>query len=454
MESIWEQAKEAVRGSMDPDCFQRWIAPLRFVEQNDGTVVLGCPNAFFKEWVEHHHRGALQEAIQGAMGREVRLHLRVEPTNGESSAGKMGRQLDFAQLHPSPLWGAGLNSNYTFERYVVGPCNEFAYTASLEVARCRQTRYNPLLVLADVGLGKSHLSSAIGNHILEHSHQERVCYMTAEEFINEMVHAIKAKQLEAFKEKFRRQCDVMVIDGVQFLSGKAGTQVELSYTLDALLNANKRIILTSKVLPRDIPEMEESLKSRLGSGLVVDIKPPGPATRRRMLQQKAKQEGVELTEEVTEYLAQRINGNVRDLESVVILLLAKSSILRRSLDLKLASEVFQELFRDHHLPATPSIGEIMECVCRYFRIERDVLLSRSRRKAVYHPRQVAMYLCRQHTEATLTAIGKAFRRDHASVIHSLAVIQRKCQADATTRNQVSFLAEQIRKGGQAKGKSR
>jgi chromosomal replication initiator protein len=445
MEPIWEQIKEAVRGSMDADCFQRWIAPLRLFDNDEGTFVVECPNVFFKEWIERNYRSRLQDALQEAAGGDICLRLQVSGSARESAPRKAMRQMKFEQVSPSPLWSSGLNGNYTFERYVVGPCNEFAYTASLEVARSGKTRYSPLLLIADVGLGKSHLSSAIGNHVLQHDHEECVCYRTAEEFINEMVRAIKTKKLEAFKDRFRRQCDVMVIDGVQFLSGKAGTQVELSYTLDALLNAKKRIVLTSKLLPRDIPEMEESLKSRLGSGLVVDIKPPDPQTRRRILNQKAKQEGIELTEAVVDYLAQHIQGNVRDLESVIIHLLAKSSILGRPIDLKLASEVVHDLFQDVRLPKKPTIDEIIACVCRYFRIEREMLLSRSRRKAVYHPRQVAMYLCRQHTDATLTAIGKAFRRDHASVIHSLVVIQRKCQADANNRHQVAFLSDQILK---------
>ena len=327
----------------------------------------------------------------------------------------------------------------------MGPTNEFAYTASLEVARSQKTRYNPLLLLADVGLGKSHLSCAIGNHVLQEGPNERVCYTTAEGFISDMVKGIKAKQLDTFKDKYRRQCDVLVIDGVDFLSGKAKTQVELAHTLDALSHAKKRIVLTSNVVPRDIPEMEEALRSRLTSGLVVDIKPPDFPTRCRILQQKARLEGISLPDGATEYLAKRITGNVRHLESALIHLMAKASLLGRPVELDLAKEVVRDLFHDISLPKKPGVQEIVECVCSHFKIERELMLSRSRKKVVYYPRQVAMYLCREHTDSTLTAIGKAFRRDHASVIHSLAVIQRKCVTDSTTRNQVAFLTNQILK---------
>jgi chromosomal replication initiator protein len=430
---------------MDPDGFQRWIAPLRYVGNGDGAVALECPNAFFAEWVARHHMDRLEDALGEVMGHRPRVLLQTAPQSEGRPPRKQGVQMSFAEVCPSPLWESGLNGNYTFDRFVVGPCNEFAYTASLEVARSQKTRYNPLLLLADVGLGKSHLSCAIGNHVMEGNPQARVCYTTAEGFINEMVEGIKTKRLEAFKDKFRRNCDVLVLDGLEFLSGKARTQVELSHTLDALSNARKRIVLTSNVVPREIQGMDESLKSRIASGLVVDIKPPDLATRCRILLQKARQESVELPEEVAEFLASRITGNVRQLESGLIHCLAKASLLKRPLDLELAREVARDLFHDIALPKKPTVQEILDCVCTHFKIERDALLSRSRRRAVYYPRQVAMYLCRQHTEATLATIGKAFRRDHASVLHSLAVIQRRCISDSTTRHQVAFLSQQILK---------
>lgn len=444
MEAIWEQAKEAVRGSMDPDGFQRWIAPLRLVSSDGEALVVECPNLFFKDWVERHHRSSLEQALRKLVGKAPSLRFQVTAGNVEPAPSKKRAvQMRFADVSPSPLWQSGLNGDYTFERFVVGPCNEFAYSAALEVARSQRTRYNPLLVLADVGLGKSHLSCAIGNHVVAHGPQQRVYYTTAEGFITEMVRGLRTKQLDSFKEKYRRQCDVLVIDGVEFLSGKTHTQSELAHTLDALAGARKRIVLTSNVPPREIPEMEESLRSRITSGLVVDIKPPDPDTRCRILQQKSRQEGVELPEDVTEYLAKRLTGNVRQLESGLIHLIAKASLLRRPIDLDLAREVTQDLLRDTSLPARLTIDQILECVCHHFKMDRELLLSRSRKRAVYYPRQVAMYLCRQHTDATLTAIGKAFHRDHASVIHSLAVIQKRCLADSTTRHQIAFLSQKI-----------
>ncbi|MEJ5377263.1 MAG: chromosomal replication initiator protein DnaA [bacterium] len=446
MQAIWDQAKEVVKESMDPEGFQRWIAPLRLVEGEGDHLLLECPSGFFKDWVERHHREQLEKALRKVAGVDRPLKFLVQKRPDEPSPKeKRAVQMRFGDLSPSPLWQSGLNGDYTFDRFVVGPCNEFAYSAALEVARSQRTRYNPLLLLANVGLGKSHLSSAIGNHVVEHGPQQRVCYTTAEGFMTEMVKGLKNKHLESFKEKYRRQCDVLVIDGIEFLSGKAHTQIELSHTLDALTSARKRIVLTSNLPPKDIPEMEEILRSRITSGLVVDIKPPDLDTRCRILQHKSKQEGVELPEEVTDYLARRFTDNVRQLESGLIHLLAKASLLRRPVDLELAREVTRDLLRESALPSKPTIEQILDCVCHHFKIEREALLSRSRKKAVYYPRQVAMYLCRQHTDATLTSIGKAFKRDHASVIHSLAVIQKRCLADTTTRHQLAFLSQQILK---------
>lgn len=447
MKAIWEQAKNAVRNSMDPEGFQRWIAPLRLVESEENAVMLECPNGFFKDWVERHHRKRLEQALREVAGLERPLKFRVQTGLDEPSLrGKRAVQIRFSDVNPSPLWHSGLNGDYTFDRFVVGPCNEFAYSAALEVARSQRTRYNPLLVLANVGLGKSHLSCAIGNHVVEHGPQQKVFYTTAEGFVTEMVRGLKNKQLEGFKEKYRQQCDVLVIDGIEFLSGKAHTQAELSHTLDALTSARKRIVLTSNLPPREIPEMEESLRSRISSGLVVDIKPPDLDTRCRILQQKSIQEGVQIPEEVTEYLARRFTDNVRQLESGLIQLIAKASLLRRPVDLELAREVTRDLLRDTSLPAKPTIEQIVDCVCHYFKIDRETLLSRSKKRAVYYPRQVAMYLCRQHTDATLSLIGKAFNRDHASVIHSLAMIQKRCLGDSTIRHQMAFLSQQILKG--------
>lgn len=444
MQAIWKQAKETVKGSVDPDGFERWIAPLRLVGSEQEVLVVECPDSFSRQWVEKHHRRSIEEALNRVAGKSLALKFSVRATEPKQALrDRKPIQMSFSEVSSSPLWQSGLNGDYTFDRFVVGPCNEFAYSAALEVARSRRTRYNPLLVLADVGLGKSHLSCAIGNHVVNHCSQQRVRYTTAEGFTSEMVRGLKTKELDRFKEKYRNQCDVLVIDGVEFLSGKTHTQTELAHTLDALVNSRKRIVLTSNLPPREIPEMEESLRSRITGGLVVDIKPPDPDTRCRILQQKSRQEGVELPDDVTEFLAKRLTGNVRQLESGLIHLLAKASIQRRRIDLDLAREVTCDLLKDSSIPTRPTLEQVLECVCRYFKMDRELLLSRSRKRAVHFPRQVAMYLCRQHTDATLTAIGKAFRRNHSSVIHSLAVMQKRCLSDSTTRHQVAFLSQKI-----------
>ncbi len=333
------------------------------------------------------------------------------------------------------------NKRFTFDHFVVGPCNQFAYQAAWAVAHQRQLAYNPLYFFGESGLGKSHLTGAIGNHIFEVEPATRMRYVTAEEFVNEMVSAIRKNEMWRFKDKYRRRCDILFIDGVHFLSGKERTQSELSHTLDHLYHAGKQIILTATVPPHRLSHMTDGLKSRLGGGLVVDIQPPDFETRRGILRHMAEFEGIALPDDVLNLLASQVGGNVRRLEGLLINLIAKSSLLSRPIELKLAQEVIG-LFRvteGHNV----TISSIQKVVARQYRIEVEQLSSRSRRKSICHPRQLAMYLCRKLTDESLDTIGKAFCRDHASVIHSIGVIERRMREKANLRREIDFLLEKL-----------
>jgi chromosomal replication initiator protein len=382
MESIWSRAKEVIREQIDPGCFNRWIEPLRFVQEDNGTVVLGCPDGFFKEWVDKYYK----ETIEEILGSHTKVVLKVfDSPPQEDHPQSKARQMRLDEISPSHLWNYGLNSHFTFDEFVVGPCNEFAYSASMEVARSDSAHITPLVLLADVGLGKSHLSCAIGNHILHHHPHMKVCYTTAEGFFNEMVRSIKAKNLEGFKEKYRTQFDVVVLDGIQYLSGKTSTQIELSHTLDILQNERKKIVLTSKLLPQEIPDMDNALKSRILSGIIADIRPPDYETRFKILRRKARQQGAELPETILEFLAENITGNVRHLEGALMHLLAKASLLKRPIDVNLAAEVVNERVHETAKEKKPSILHIQKCVCRYFKIDLDTLTSKSRRSQSISP---------------------------------------------------------------------
>lgn len=333
------------------------------------------------------------------------------------------------------------NRRFTFDQFVVGPCNRFAYQAAWVVANEKRNAYNPLYFYGGSGLGKSHLSGAIGNHIYNTEPATRILYATAEEFVNEMVSAIRKNEMWGFKEKYRRSCDILFIDGVHFFSGKEKTQAELSHTLDHLHNFGKKIILTGNVPPHELGHMTEGLKSRLGCGLVVDIQPPDLETRSRILHRKAEFDGVALPEDVVDFLASRICGNIRRLEGLLINLMAKSSLLFRSIDLELAKEVIESFQVAENQKVT--IGSIQKHVAEQYHIEVEQLISRTRRKSVCYPRQLAMYLCRKFTNESLDAIGRAYHRDHASVIHSIGVIERKIKEKAKVRRELDFLVEKL-----------
>ena len=443
MEEVWAKAKASIRERLTSDTFNLWIKPLECKEVKEGEIILECPNAFFKEWVNRYYLRTLQESVQSIVENDCQISLKSAPKRARSSSPHNGNgQMALPQLTSSPLGGIRLNKRFTFEHFVVGPCNQFAHSAAWAVANRVGIHYNPLFFYSDVGLGKSHLSTAIGNYMLNKWPETRICLVSAEEFVNELVTALRRDQIASFKEKYRKYCDILVIDGVHFFSGKPATQAELSHTLDTLYNDGKQIILTSMVLPEEIPKMGEGLKSRLGCGLVVRLQSPKAETRRRILEAKALAESIHIPDPVLDYLASHINGNIRHLEGVIIGIIAQSSLMHRPIDLDLAQESLRNVVKNEE--RVVNIERIQEVVGRHYRVEIERMKSRSKRREDYLPRQVAMFLCRRLTNESLEAIGKAFNKRHASVIYSIGNMERKVREDQRIARQIEFLAEKIK----------
>jgi chromosomal replication initiator protein len=443
MEEIWAKAKASIRERLTSDTFNLWIKPLQFKEMKEGQIFLECPNAFFKEWVNRNYLRMLKEALRSTAEDDFQIHLKAAPKRSRYPSPHNGNgQMVLPKMATGPLGGIRLNKRFTFERFVVGPCNQFAHSAAWAVANKIGIHYNPLLFYSDVGLGKSHLSTAIGNYILKKWPETRICLVSAEEFVNELVTALRRDEIASFKEKYRKYSDILVIDGVHFFSGKPTTQAELSHTLDTLYNGGKQIILTSIVPPEEIPKMGEGLKSRLGCGLVVRLQAPEMETRRRILEAKALAEGVHVPDPVLEYLASHVNGNIRHLEGAVIGIIAQSSLMHRPIDLDLARESLRNAVKEEERIIT--IELIQEVVGRYYRVDIEQMKSKSKRRGIYLPRQVAMYLCRNFTNKSLEAIGRAFNKKHASVIYSIANMERKVRDDSRLARQIEFLIEKIK----------
>jgi chromosomal replication initiator protein len=457
MEAIWNQVKTVIKNNIPIHCFKMWIEPLEFNSAENDHVILACPNFFSKKRVQDNYSSLIESEFKSISGKNYKLDFSVPDTKGKkkkkkSSSGKPSEQeLDASEGHQkylpklnfqSPL-GRLLRKDYTFDNFVVGSNNDFAYSAALSIASNRTTSQSSLFLLSKTGMGKSHLSQAVGHQILSSKPLERVYYITAEDFTNEMIHAFRHDSISNFKEKYRNKCDVLLLEDIHFLSGKERTQVELAQALDYLYEADKKIIFTSCCLPADMPKLSEQLSSRLTSGLISNIDPPGFATRVRILRKKSKTRGIQIPDNVIDYLADELSENVRQLESGLIGVAAKSSLLGAPIDMNLARSVVQNIAQRSK---TITISIIKKLVCEDFSISEKDIVSRSRKQSVVIPRQISMYLARRYTQLPLQAIGKSFNRQHATAIHSIGIIEREMKNRGPIKKQVEYLCQKLDDG--------
>jgi chromosomal replication initiator protein len=444
MEEAWNRAKTRLSEKVSDHSFTLWIEPLAFSSMRGKEIVLDCPTSFFKKWVSRHYLRLIRAEVEKVCGCPCQIHLDVSNgDNGHRHAEAEEEQLLLPHVEDDPHMLSPLHMDYTFDKFVVGMCNDFAYNASLSMACEESSGHAPLYLLSKTGLGKSHLSQAVGNHILQKNSAVRVCYITAEEFTNAMVHALRNDKIEGFKDKYRRQCDVLLLEDVQFLSGKTKTQDELAYTLDALLETKKKLIFTGTYLPGDIPKMDEKLTSRLSAGVITSIKSPDFQTRVEILKKKAALKKVDVPEEVIEYLASELAQNVRQLESGLIGVAAKASLLGLPVDTELAASVVKNIVKRAR---EITIDGIQKLVCKYYKLTKEQLVSRSRKRTVAQPRQIGMFLARRYTDQSLQAIGRSFNRYHATTLHAVGVVERHIRENSPVQKQVEFLSEKLESG--------
>lgn len=448
MSTVWNSLREQIKANLPEKSYSLWISPISLLEENGDTLLLGCPNKFSLNWVLENYRGILEEKLSQISEGRCKLNLKVDTPGRRPLSGGPGdggtQQLVLPNLPVSPRRGwRPLNHGFTFERFVVGRCNEFAYSASRAFAHGDSLAYNPLLILANTGLGKSHLSQAVGHAMLESNPGMRVYYITAEDFVNEMISSLKNNSIHEFKDKYRRSCDVLLLEGVHFLSGKEKMQMELGYTLDALANAHKKIIFTSSLLPKDIPNLTNELASRLTSGLITTLERPEYETRLKILENKAAEEKLPVSEEILHFLAEKLTGDIRQMESALRCLMAKSELLKVKMDMDLAREVLRCIVPEQ---GAAGLEDIRSLVCRYFKLDPSVLESKSRKALHTYPRNVYVYLCRQHTAVTVEEIGKSINRNHSTVLYACEVMEQKMKADVKVKNQVDFLSKKLKDG--------
>lgn len=459
MVNFWEKVKASLRAHIPSHSYGMWIEPLQPTGMHNGSFVLSCPNSIIKQKIDNSYISLIESEIQNLSGDEKELIIKVDKPNKKQKEFK-GARLDGApvgnkkyvsashQMHFSDISGniqakRIFHKGFTFDNFIVGKNNDFAYSAALSLASKRNTGQNALYLMAKTGLGKSHLSQAIGQQILSNYPKERVCYITAEDFAGEMIHSFRHNSIEKFKKKYQSQCDVLLLEDVHFLTGKDRTQIELAHALDHLFEAKKKIIFTSCYLPSEIPKMSDPLRSRISCGLISNMEPPNFSTRVRILRQKSKQNGYRIPSDVTEYLAGELSDNVRQLESGLLGIATKSSLLGATIDLNLAESVVKNLAGRKK---TVTVETIKKLVCSEFSVSVKDMVSRSRRRAVVRPRQIAIYLSRKYTDQPLQAIGKSFNRQHATAIHAINSIEKELKLRGTVQAQVEILSKKIESG--------
>ncbi|MFH1156447.1 MAG: chromosomal replication initiator protein DnaA [Pseudomonadota bacterium] len=456
MESCWKKVKLSLKSSIPDHSYRMWVHPLEFQSSEENTVRLSCPNAFSRQRVQEHYLGLLESEFgkQGYPGTTILLEVRSNRNRAARGAFaatglKVNVPPDLPQQMPLPGLdvrqdsGRMLKKDYTFDHFVVGKNSDFAYSASLALAQGGRACNSALYLLADTGLGKSHLSQAVGHHVISRGITDKVYYVTAEDFTNEMVTAIRSNTINGFKEKYRHKCDVLILEDIHFLSGKDATQKELSMTLDYLMDADKKIIFSGCYLPDDIPKMNDQLKSRLTQGLVTKIDVPDFETRVRIVRKKAKTRGYVIPMEVTEFLAQELCDNVRQLESGLNGVATKSSLLGEPMDIDLARSVVATLARNKK---QITIEAIKKLICQEYSISEQEIISSSRKKRVVQPRQMAIYLARKYTDQPLKTIGKSFNRYHATAIYSLSAVEKELKQKGPVYEQMNYLYTKIESG--------
>jgi chromosomal replication initiator protein len=412
------------------------------------VITVRVPNALFKDWLTKHYSVVLSEALAEVRRPDVSLVFVAEgaeipapPVDEAPPPAAVISSTPDVSGDPPPS-SAGLNPRYTFDTFIVGPSNQFAHAACRAVAEAPSRSYNPLFIYGGVGLGKTHLMHAIGQYVLQHDPGLRLTYISSERFMNEMINALRYDRILDFRERYR-SVDVLLVDDIQFVSGKEGTQTEFFHTFNALYDAQKQIVLSSDHPPHEIPALEERLRSRFEWGLIADIQPPDIETKVAILKRKAEAEAVPLPDSVAMYIAGRIKSNIRELEGSLIRLIAYASLTSRELSLDLAQEVLRNVIDQDDRAIT--IETIQKFVSDYYQMKVGELKSRNNSKSIAMPRQVAMYLCKNLTNASLPEIGRSFGgKHHSTVIHSIKKVDELRKKDGDFNSLINNFLESFK----------
>lgn len=440
LESLWADVVDQLQNELSTPSFETWVRAVVPTKIDDNVLTLEVPTEFMRELIASRYTDLLRDLLNKSFGKplEIRLTVSVPKTSPSRGASKH-KSAPAAEVSE---YQQRLNSRYTFEAFVVGNSNHFAQAASLAVAEMPARAYNPLFIYGGVGLGKTHLMHAIGHLILKQEPSARVLYVSAENFTNELINAIQGNKMVPFRNRYRN-IDVMLIDDIQFVGGKERTQEEFFHTFEALHGAERQLVISSDRAPKDIRFLEERLRSRFEWGLITDMQPPDFETRMAILSKKAQIEGLLVPDEVVQFIASRIDTNIRELEGALIRVMAFASISRQSLTKDLAYEVLKDIIKEPP-PKHITIRLIQEEVARHFDLRIEEFKAKKRTRAVAYPRQIAMFIARELTDASFPKIGEEFGgRDHTTVMHAVEKIVTDKTRDPILNQTIETLKKQI-----------
>jgi len=440
--NIWDLVLTRIETKVNRHSFYTWFKPTAFIAEGGNGIRVRVPNVLFRDWLTKHYSAVIDEALAEVQ----RAGARVEFATDDALEAPVAAPPPIPDAEPDVDEAADdlgiLSPRYSFDTFIVGPSNQFAHAACRAVAEAPSRSYNPLFIYGGVGLGKTHLMHAIGHYVATHLKTLKLTYISSERFMNEMINAVRYDRILDFRERYR-SVDVLLVDDVQFLAGKEGTQTEFFHTFNALYDSQKQIVISSDCPPHEIPQLEERLRSRFEWGLIADIQAPDLETKTAILKRKAETEGVPLPDNVAIYIAGKIKSNIRELEGSLIRLIAYASLTGREITLPLAQDVLRNVLQNDDRAVTIEI--VQKSVADHYSLKVTELKSKNNSKSVAMPRQIAMYLCKTLTNASLPEIGKSFGgKHHSTVIHSIRKVEAMRQKNGDFNTLIHNMLESFR----------
>lgn len=440
LEELWNNSLSGIEERVGDNIIDLWFRPIKLSQVKEQQITVDIPNRFFKDWIEDNYPDIIADSLRGILGYPVTVRYRIA-AKVDPAVKKMDMRLE-SRKQKLASRGIYLNPRYTFENFVTGPSNQFAQAAAKAVAEASGRVYNPLFIYGGVGLGKTHLITAIGNAVIDKSMDVSIIFVSAEQFTNEVVSAIRHEKMGELKEKYRN-VDLLLLDDIHFIANKTQTQEEFFHTFNAIYEKQKQIVISSDRPPKEIGAVTDRLRSRFSMGLIADIQPPELETKVAILQRKAALEKIPVPEEVAYYLASKVKSNIRELEGCLIRLGAQASLTGRPVNVEMAKNILQDLIEEDEKPVTTD--HIQRIVCEHFALKLSDIKAKKRTKEVALPRQVAMYLSKQLTSLSLSDIGKNFGgKDHATVIYACKQVEERKAKDEVFNRMIESLLRKIK----------